>query len=372
MTLVELIFSKFPFTLLLGLSLILLGYYLFFYLSFKKIYSQKLSFNVQMPFVSIVMCAKNAGQQLRQTIMSILSQGYEDYELIVVDDFSNDDSFKLLSEIKDDKLKIFTSQEDKPGKKAALTTGIKAAKGSILLMTDADCIPATSHWISSMVTTMIEDNRCEIVLGYGPMKKENYWVNKFSRFETSLTAVQYMSYAVAGRPYMGVGRNLMYKKSLWEANNGFENHQHVISGDDDLFIMQAANSNNTKVNLQPEAFVYSESKNNWTDFFKQKSRHSTTSFHYSMFLRATLAAYSGTHILFWVLGIIFVSLGLVPLLIFVGMVIAKWLVQMLLCYRTFQILRTQDLIKWYPVLDILLAIYYMIVAVLLVFRKDEW
>ncbi len=364
--------SVFSFVLLLGLALLGLLYNLTFYLSFKKITHQKRNPFTEKPFVSIIVCAKNAGRLLPYTVKSILAQNYQDYELIVVNDFSTDDSFESLAHIKDPKLKIIQAKEDKSGKKMALTSGILAAKGPLLLMTDADCLPASTLWIESMVASMMEDDSHEIVIGYGPMKIASNWVNRFSRYETALTAMQYMSYAIMGKPYMGVGRNLMYKKSLWLATNGFESHKNIISGDDDLFVSQAATSINTKINLDPSSFVFSESKSTWKAFLRQKTRHISTSFYYTVFHKVSLALFSSIHILFWFLGLLFVLLGLISLLHFLIIILIKWSLQILLSRSLFTSLYIRDLLNFIPVLDIMLAFYYLTVVVLSGFRKNGW
>jgi len=239
-------------------------------------------------------------------------------------------------------------------------------------MTDADCLPASIYWIESMVSSMMVNDKHEIVLGYGPMKIASNWVNRFSRYETALTAMQYMSHAIMGKPYMGVGRNLMYKKSLWQAFNGFESHKDVISGDDDLFILQAANSTNTKVNLHPDSFVFSKSKSNWNDFLRQKTRHISTSFYYSAFHKVSLALFSIVHLSFWLLGLLFVFLGFISLLHFLIILLLKWVLQILFSRSLFKSLNIPDLLNFTPILDIMLAFYYLTVVVLSGFRKNGW
>src|SRR6185436_3860360 len=152
--------------------------------------------------------------------------------------------------------------------------GIREAKHEILLLTDADCVPASEFWIQHMQDAY--DENIDVVLGYGAYHKTKDFLNKLIRFETFHTALQYLSYALAGMPYMGVGRNLSYKKSLFFRHKGFSSINHIPSGDDDLFINKAATKKNTAVIIDPEAITRSIPKRTSKAWKKQKARHYTT------------------------------------------------------------------------------------------------
>src|SRR5688572_33381892 len=123
-------------------------------------------------------------------------------------------------------------------------------------------------------------NGVEVVLGYGAYYKRPGMLNKLIRFETFHSALQYFSLALAGLPYMGVGRNLSYKKELFLRNKGFSSINHVLSGDDDLFINQVATKHNVNVVLDQEAFTLSEPKRRFKDWIRQKNRHYSTGKYY--------------------------------------------------------------------------------------------
>ena len=156
------------------------------------------------------------------------------------------------------------------GKKFPLSMGIRSAKYEIVLLTDADCVPASEFWIQKMQDAY--DHDTEIVLGYGAYHKKAGILNKLIRFETFHTALQYLSYALAGKPYMGVGRNLSYKKDVFLRNKGFSSINQIPSGDDDLFINQVARAENTKIVIDPEAHTLSEPKRSWSEWMTQKYR----------------------------------------------------------------------------------------------------
>ncbi len=187
-------------------------------------------------------------------------------------------------------------------KKFAMTLGIKAAKKEYLLFTDADCYPTSKEWISEMSAQFTMHKT--FVLGYGAYEKvAGSFLNKIIRFETLLTAVQYFSWAKMGNPYMGVGRNLAYKKDEFFNVNGFIDHMKIRSGDDDLFINQAANGKNTTVCYTPESFTYSKPKTTFKEWIFQKRRHVATATYYKAFDRLQLAIFYLSQILFLTLPI---------------------------------------------------------------------
>ena len=169
------------------------------------------------PPVSIIICARNEEDNLKKNLPRILNQNYRSFEVIVVDDKSTDQTRNILDKINTSfrNLRVLHLAH-KPagsGKKPALAEGIKAAKHEILLFTDADCCPATDEWLNEMQRDI--RGPIEIGLGYGPYKKRPGFLNTFIRYETFFTLLQYGSFALAGHPYMGVGRNLIYKKELF-------------------------------------------------------------------------------------------------------------------------------------------------------------
>ncbi|MCK4662204.1 MAG: glycosyltransferase [Bacteroidales bacterium] len=261
--------------------IIQLFYYLFFF-SRILFYKGSNKCNPVIP-VSILICAKNEGISLKKNLPKILAQNYPEFEVIVVNDCSVDDTEEILMALKREyhNLKYTTIEQDKKfihGKKLALTVGIKAAKNELLLLTDADCFPKSKNWLYQMQQNF--DDKTDIVLGYGGYLSKKGLLNKMIRFDTVFIAIQYLSYALAGFPYMGVGRNLAYRKKLFFKNKGFAGHAHILSGDDDLFINKISTKTNTKIEIHPESYTLSEPKEKFTEWVEQKKRHLTTGIYY--------------------------------------------------------------------------------------------
>src|SRR5690606_26142215 len=131
------------------------------------------------------------------------------------------------------------------GKKMPLTVGIKGAKHNHLVMIDADCYPVTKNWLRTLVSNYTEGK--EIVIGFGPYETEKGFLNRLIRFDTVSIAITYLSFARIGLPYMAVGRNMSYTKTKFFEVDGFKKHYHIQSGDDDLFMKDAATKKNVAI-----------------------------------------------------------------------------------------------------------------------------
>jgi cellulose synthase/poly-beta-1,6-N-acetylglucosamine synthase-like glycosyltransferase len=231
--------------------------------------------------VSVIIAARNEEKNLMDHIPVIMEQDYPEFEVIVVNDSSWDDTEAILKalSVSYPNLRVINLDEEKQnmqGKKFALTLGIKAAKHETLLFLDADCKPKSNQWIRWMTSPSFRKEETEIVLGFSSYYRHNGWLNKIIRFDTLFVGLHYLGLAKAGKPYMGVGRNLSYTKDVFFRVGGFKSHYSIASGDDDLFINQVAHLRNTVVEFAPEAQTESAPKRTWKEWFAQKRRHFTT------------------------------------------------------------------------------------------------
>ncbi|MBM3405486.1 MAG: glycosyltransferase [Bacteroidetes bacterium] len=350
-----------------------LFYYLFFFLRLA-IYKEK-SQTSNKPPVSVIICARNEYHNLRRNLDDVLKQDYPCYEVVVVNDNSDDDSHFLLDEYtkKYPHLKVVEIRQNLnffTGKKFPLSIGIKEATHDFLLLTDADCRPASSQWISHMMECY--GGGKEIILGYGAYEKKKGLLNVLIRFDAFQIAIQYLSYCLAGLTYMGVGRNLSYQKELFYRSGGFISHYTIRSGDDDLFINRIAKKGNTAICVHPEAHTVSRAKTSLKSWIRQKRRHLSTSGHYRVIHRFLLSLYALSMLVFWGMIVVMLSLGVTPWIALIAFVIRSGL-HLLLFSKSSKHLGERSLVFFSPLLELLLLIINTFTALTNPFlKKDQW
>jgi glycosyltransferase involved in cell wall biosynthesis len=355
--------SLFLFCLFAAAALIQILYYLIY---FKRVadYQPAFSAHAQPHPVSVIVCSRDEAGNLTRNLPGVLVQEYPaTHEVLVVNDNSLDESRFVLEELQKRHRQlqvILLEQEAKliAGKKFPLSIGIKECKHEIVLLTDADCVPASEHWLARMQAAFTPG--IEVVLGYGAYYKQPGFLNKLIRWETFHTALQYFGFALAGTPYMGVGRNLSYRKELFFRNKGFSAINNLPGGDDDLFINKVATKHNTAVVLHPDAFTLSSPKKTWKDWLRQKTRHYSTGKHYKPAHKFLLGMYAATLFLFYPLFIatlIFYDWrwALIPFVL-------RLVIQGAVLKKAMHKLQEVDLWRWFPLLDLWMVVYYVIFA----------
>lgn len=252
--------------------------------------------------ISLIIAVRNELLNLPKLLSKINEQNYPLFELILIDDCSDDGSLKYMLDFEFQEgfdVKILQVRE-KPknvnGKKNALKQGVLFSKYDILLFTDADCLPSSEDWISEM-TKPFSAQEIEIVLGFSPYFIEKSELNLWIQYETFYTAVQYFSFALTKVPYMGVGRNLAYRKDLFTKKGGFDAHLNILGGDDDLFVGQNANRTNTAIVIAKNSQTQSRAESTWIDWIEQKKRHLSVGLHYKAKHKIALALLQGSHFL---------------------------------------------------------------------------
>lgn len=274
---------------------------LFIRLALVKIRRQ----SAYQPPVSVVVAARNEQQNLPLLLQSLIHQQYPYFEVVVVNDRSDDRTAEIIEDFGRQfpqlkSIHIKTLPKGWTGKKQAIQQGIDSASNEILLFTDADCIPQSDHWISEMASAFTPET--DIALGFSPYQKDGSVLNQFIQFETLHTAVQYLSYALAGLPYMGVGRNLAYRKKLF-TQAGFAGDEKYTGGDDDIFVNRHAKKDNTQVVLSVESHMTSVPENNWRNYLTQKIRHLSAGKRYHIKDQTRLATFSLATLVGWILFI---------------------------------------------------------------------
>ena len=350
--------------------IIQLFYLLYFFrrLAFYKF--NYLNTDINIP-ISVIICVHNEFENIKKLIPKVLKQNYPEFELIIVDDRSSDEvyDYLLFESAKHNNfrlVRINKAVDHITPKKYALSLGIKAAKYDHILFSDADCMPQNDNWIAEIQKGFSGGK--EIVLGFSPYLKQKGLINSIIQFETFYTALQYFSFALAGLPYMGVGRNLAYKKSLFNDNKGFHKHLNVVGGDDDLFVQEVANKNNTAIIISENSFTYSIPKKSIKEWFVQKKRHLSAGKYYKTEFKILLGLLPFSQALFWGIALHIILIQGIDLLFLAAAFIR------LILY--FIILRSAALklkvkMSWYglPLFDLIYVFYFFITGITALFTK---
>ncbi len=325
--------------------------------------------------VSVVICARNEYFNLKNNLPLVLEQNYPDFEVVVVNDNSQDESLEFLEEMarENSKLKIVNLSQELnffTGKKFPLSLGIKSAAHDILLLTDADCKPSSDRWIRNMASKFRGDT--EIVLGYGAYEREGSLLNMLIRYETLWAAIQYLSYALSGRTYMGVGRNMAYRKSLFIKNKGFSSHYTIASGDDDLFINSVATKKNVAIEVGHESHTVSVAHTSAGAWVKQKRRHLTTWKYYRRRFKRLLGIWSLSQALFYVFFAVLLLLGY-NIIITGGILLLRIVSYLLITKLSMNRLNERKLLVFSPIAELFLIIFYPVLSLVNVFSKtNKW
>lgn len=356
--------DKIFFCIFLAALLVQFGYILYYFAHIFLLKKPNKAINNRKS-VSVIICARNEATNLQKHLPALLAQRYTNdsgeplYEVLIVDDGSTDGTQWIVEGLQQQypylRVIPIPAEEQRylPGKKYALNKGMEYAQGEIILVTDADCIPASNEWIEQMARP-INDAR-NIALGYGKIAEEDSLLNAFIRWETMHTFVQYSSYAAAGKPYMGVGRNMAYTKDIYQKAIKSKAWNKIPSGDDDLLVSSGANKHNTEVVLEPSSFTISAGKRTWKEWAAQKQRHISAGKYYKLGAKFRLALYGTSHMLCWIFFFysLFIYYWDVVLAIMLLRCVSYWLVWGEAARR----LQEKRLVKFFPLFDFGWMIY---------------
>lgn len=325
--------------------------------------------------ISIVITACDQAHHLSRTLPELLNQQYNDFEVIVVSDNSHDETVQVVEDYQKQYSNLVlvdlnSSVSTIKGKKFPLSIGIKEAKHKLILLTDANCVPASPYWLQNMAKHFV--NGKQIVLGYCSYEKQPGVFNRLLRFDALQTAIQYFSYSLAKKTYMGRGQNLAYTKDLFLKQKGFASHNHIEYGDDDIFIGRAATPKNCDIEYFHGAFTIARPKANFRRWFKEKKGYLSTRPFYSSGVRFLLGAYSVLNILFFVfLGLaIAFSVYQLPILI---AVLSVFLFKLICQYLVFGFsaakLKEKDIIPHIFLMDIVYTFFSIFIYIAAKFSK---
>ena len=356
-------------------NIVAISYYIFFLAGIKAYKPFPVDPSFVRP-VSIVIAARNELHNLKKLLPALYRQNHQEFEIIVVDDRSEDGTAEFLQQESENvglknliPIKIDHLEENIDGKKFALTKGIELANYGIIQLIDADCIPVSDAWLKTMSSNFERDT--SIILGYSQYKKYPGWLNYFIRFETLLTGMQYASMAIWGSPYMGVGRNLSFKKDFFIKKGGYKDFMNVVGGDDDLFVNRYANAKNTKMVIGKEALVMSEPKQSKMEYMAQKERHLSVGKLYSKKDKIILGIFSLSNIVSW-LTFIPLILTVYPLPI-IGVLLTRFVLLSYVFKKVSRKFGEEFNATGVPVLDLIYQYYFIIIgSKALLSKRTEW
>lgn len=342
------------FYVFVGVTVLQLIYYLFILGKFA--FAKPQTANPKRIPVSVIVCAKNEADRMKNLVPLLAEQNYPDFEVVLIDDASSDETLDIFEAFEKQypHIKLVKVQNNEAfwaNKKYALTLGIKAATKEYLLFTDSDCYPASKDWVTHMSSQFTLNKT--IILGYGAYEKvKNSFLNKIIRFDNMLTTTMYFAWAKLGRPYTGEGRNLAYKKEDFFKVNGFIDHMNIRTGEDALFINQAAKKKNTTICFTAESFTYCEAKKTFKNWFLQKRRQAFTASLFKSSDKFQINLYAITRLLFFILAIVLLAFQfdwrfLVPVIAL--RYLASWIT---LGYSAAR-LKEKDVMYWYPFIEII-------------------
>ncbi len=317
--------------------------------------------------VSLIVCSKNELLNLQKNIQLWLNQQYPEFELIIVDDHSTDGSLQWLHQqsMQSKIFKVLSCPPEVSGKKQALALGVQKANYPWICVTDADCSPASSHWLEHLADCLKNDK--EIVLAYAPYHTRSGWLNKMIRFEALLNMLQTGGAALLGKAYAATGRNMMYLHSIFDLQALLP---ELPYGDDDFLIQHKATATNTALCLHPESFVYTEPKKTYLHYFLQKWRHYASSKKYSHSSKFYLLAFYTSLIGFYIAFFVAIWKGdfLFASFLFISKLLVCWPV---FC-KTCRLLRESGLCLYYPLLEIIYLLHLCMQLPFLTIKKKNW
>lgn len=301
-------------------GVLLIIQYIYYFGVYNRIHTHNMAakkgdvhFTHDEPPLSIIICAHNESENLRKNLPFILEQDYPQFEVIVINDGSTDETEEVLSVFEEKYPHLYHSFTPDSAryisrKKLALTLGIKASKYDWLVFTEVNCYPANNQWLRLMARNFTP--RTQVVLGYSGYERGKGWLHKRASFDSLFTSLRYLGLALAGKPYMGIGRNLAYRKDLFFNAKGFSTYLNMQRGEDDLFINQVAHKDNTRVETDIDATIRMQPVECYKDWKEEKVSYMATARFHRGSQRWLLGFETCTRLLFYAACVAGITFGI--------------------------------------------------------------
>ena len=315
------------------------------------------------PPVSVVLTAQNDAEWLKTNLVYLLEQDYPDFEVVVVDYMSKDETqfvLKILSENYPN-LKVVTlagNANGYRGKKYPMSIGIKSAKNDILVFADPNCRPidlTNFSWLRQVVSAYA-DPKTEAVLGYCAIQPKPGPFNWLQQYDNLAHSVEYLAAAIMRHPFTGNGRNLSYRRSLFMRKRGFIYHYSIPDGADDMFVNQNCNGNNTRVVLTQDSFTVVEPMNSLAQWHSYRKHRTVTHKYYPLWLKLSRALPSCCLVLFYLAGALLLASTAMPWPLLLAALLVKLSWQIVATSRAATRLMVKPVVAW---LSPLMEIYFL-------------
>ncbi len=271
----------------------------------EAVRKEEIHFTHELPPLSVILYARNDAENLCQYLPSVLEQDYPQFEVIVILDGSMDESEDLLCMMEEKYPHLYHSFTPESAlyishKKLALTLGIKASKHDWLVFTETNCQPTSNQWLRLLARNFT--SRTQMVLGYSGYEQAKGWLQKKIAFDTLFQSLRYLGLALAGKPYMGIGRNMAYRKELFFRQKGFSTYLNLQRGEDDLFVNQVATGENTRVETDLNACMRIRPVERYKDWKEEKISYLATARYYKGSARLLLGFETFSRLLLYITG----------------------------------------------------------------------
>lgn len=323
----------------------------------------------ERPPLSVVVAARNEADTLPALLDALDAQTHPAHEVVIVDDASTDATASIAEEWAADRSHahvVHVSDPAPPRKKNALTRGIEAATHNLLAFTDADCRPPPD-WLSSLAACHAGTDEDSVLVGYSPLHGSGL-LGAFARYETLVAGIYTVAAIGWKRPYMAVGRNLSYPRSVFEAVGGFDSVDESMSGDDDLFVQTVHRRTDVPVRavLDDRTFVPTDAPASWADWWRQRRRHVSAGRHYDGTVGVHLTFLHASLVLLWLAPLFLGKTG-------VGLLATGLLARHSHLGRAAEAFGETDLLAVFPLWELGYALYHVIVVpVGLFWPPEQW
>jgi glycosyltransferase involved in cell wall biosynthesis len=328
--------------------------------------------NPDLPPVSVVITASNQYYDLKTNLEFFLQQEYPDFEVLVVIDNSDDQSAELLEELSRqyENLNIVELHQKLnwfSGRKFPLSLGIKSAMNDLILLSEPTCRPENNYWISEMVSAYLPNT--EMVLGFSSFATKS-GINKWLRFTAFYDALFYLSMALSGFPFKGIGRNLSYSRNLFYRNKGFSSHYVISYGDDELFVNKTATKKNTRIKISTNSRVIYNKKLSFVNWLATEKIRLRIRRSFKLHHRILIRGFSLTSFLFY--GLLITALLFhAPWMVITAIFALRFISQIIVFGFAQKRLQEKKLLLLSPVFEILLILLDFLIWISLLFNRNK-